>query len=150
MKYNEFGEELPDDTPVEVPLRLRSRRPPTIQEMIAMYVRQERALDRQMGGRSEADEEEDFDVDEDGEDEILTPYELHALAAETEMAENQRSRELSRYKGIKYGRESAKDSPGVGSDREGAGKSAGAEAGLSDTKDAAGARAPEGGAADKR
>lgn len=81
MKYNEFGEELPDDSPVEIPLRFRRQRPPSIQELIALYVRNEQALARQTG-KSEADEEEDFDVDEDGDEDILTPYELHAISAE--------------------------------------------------------------------
>ena len=153
MKYNEFGEELPDDTPVEVPLRVRVQRPPTIQELIAMYVRQERALERQMGRtRSESEEEEDFDVDEEGEDEILTPYELHALAAETEREENDRRRDLARYKGMKYGDQSEQDVKGAGSDRKGAAEDTGSKGSGSagGAEDVGGSRAAEAGTAGKR
>jgi len=84
MRYNDKGEELMDDTPVEAPLKFR--RPPSIQEMIALYVRNTLSLERQMGSssRSQADEEEDFDVDEDGDEDIMTPYELHAMSAEVD------------------------------------------------------------------
>lgn len=86
MRYNEKGQEIPDDTPLELPLKLK--RAPTIQEMIAMYVQNAFRLQSKMEHGS-SDEEEDLDVDDDGDEEVLTPYELHAIAAEYDIAERQ-------------------------------------------------------------
>lgn len=81
MPYNDRGEEILDDTPVEVPLHLRNRRPPSIQELIAMHVRAEAQVARAMG---ENQDEEDFSEEEEF-DEVLTPYELHAYAADADL-----------------------------------------------------------------
>lgn len=77
MRYNERGEEILDDTPVEAPIKFR--RPPTIHELIALHVRAATQVDHAMG----ADDEENFVEDADGDD-ILTPYELHAMAGEAD------------------------------------------------------------------
>lgn len=77
MKYDDYGRELPDDTPVEVPLRFK--RPPSIQELIAMHVKSAMQVDRAMG----KDDEEDFDEEQEFDD-VLTPYELHAYAGEAD------------------------------------------------------------------
>lgn len=82
-KFDDQWREIPDDTPVEIPVKLRQ--PRSMQEMVAMYVANAMALDRRMsGGEEDADSAEDLEVDEDGDGEILTPYELHAMAAEVE------------------------------------------------------------------
>lgn len=78
MKYDEFGREIPDDTPLEVPVNFR--RPPSIQELIALHVRAAMQVERAMG----ADDEEDFE-EGDERDDILTPYELHAMAGEADL-----------------------------------------------------------------
>lgn len=121
MKYNDFGEELPDDTPVEIPLRFQRQRPPSIQELIALYVRNEQALAR-ASGRAESVEEEDFDVDEDGEEDIMTPYELHALAADTEREYASRARRSARDKEADNGAKRVEGVKGAGSDSEVGGK----------------------------
>lgn len=78
MKYNERGEELPDDTPIEAPVAFR--RPPSIQELIAMHVRAAMQVERKMG----KEDEDDFDDDEETDD-VLTPYEIEAYAGEANM-----------------------------------------------------------------
>lgn len=75
MRYNEFGEEILDDTPLEAPVKFR--RPPSISELIAMHVRSAMQVERAMGVESEEDFDEGMEADD-----ILTPYELHAAAAE--------------------------------------------------------------------
>lgn len=78
MKYNGRGEEIPDDTPLESPVKFR--RPPSIQELIAMHVKAAMQVERKMG----KEDEEDFD-EHDETDDILTPYELHAYAGEADL-----------------------------------------------------------------
>lgn len=75
MKYNERGEELPDDSQSEV--KVKFRRPPSIQELIAMHVKAHMQIERKMGQT----DEEDFEEDEEP-DAIMTPYEIDAYAAE--------------------------------------------------------------------
>lgn len=79
--FDEDWREIPDSTPVSVPVNLR---PKSMEQMVAMYVQQAMALDSRMKGEENSDEAEDMEVDEEGESEILTPYELHALAADAE------------------------------------------------------------------
>lgn len=143
-EYNDFGEEIPDDVPVEIPLRFRRQRPPSIQELIALYVRNEQALAR-ASGRAESVEEEDFDVDDDGNEDIMTPYELHALAADTEREYASRARKSAQKE--KRDGERVESGAGAGSDRKGDGKGEGSKAGSADSKDAGGARAEKDGVA---
>lgn len=77
MKYNENGEEMLDDTPLEAPLKFK--RPLSIQELIALHVRAAQQVENQM-------EEDEEDLDDDGTefDDILTPYELHEYSADTD------------------------------------------------------------------
>lgn len=73
MKYNDKGEELPDDRPIEVPLNWK--RPPTLRETIASMIRAEdfrRAAEAH--GIESFEEANDFGEDED--DLPLTPYEV--------------------------------------------------------------------------
>lgn len=79
--FDEQWREIPDDTPVSVPVNLR---PKSMEQMVAMYVQQAMALDSRMKGEENSEEAEDMEVDDEGDSEILTPYELHALAADAE------------------------------------------------------------------
>lgn len=80
MKYDDLGQELPDPTPVEVPVGFR--RPETIQEMVARAIHthewQKRMQSRGMETPYEAD---DFDVADDVEL-PLSPYELREMQEE--------------------------------------------------------------------
>lgn len=117
-----------------------------------MYVRNQFALERQMGVSDvpEAEQEEDFDVDEDGDEDIMTPYELHALASDTEEEYKRSTRHLRREKEPEGGSNKSVEGGKAGS---GGGKAAGqaeeSEAGPSNAKDGGGARAAASGAADE-
>lgn len=80
-RFDEQWREIPDDTPVSVSVNLR---PKSMEQMVALYVAQAMSLQQKMNGEETSEEAEDLDVDEEGDSEILTPYELHALAAEAE------------------------------------------------------------------
>lgn len=75
MKYDQYGRELPDPTPVEVPLAFS--RPPTIQEMIKQYIRRELSNQAQDQGAETFEEADDFDVDEDSDP--LSLYEIQEM-----------------------------------------------------------------------
>lgn len=59
-KYNDRGEELPDDTPVEVPLRFRV--PPPLAETIKQLIRGEMSRQAADSGEETFEEADDFDV----------------------------------------------------------------------------------------
>lgn len=75
-KYNEAGEEMPDDMPVEVPLRLRGGGM-TLEERIAMGIRNALSEQAAAEGKETFEEANDF-REEDEEDVPPTPYELEA------------------------------------------------------------------------
>lgn len=79
MKYNERGEELPDDTPVEMPLKFK--RPPTLQEQIKSMVRRELSDVASQQGFESFEEADDFDVD-DGEELPPSNYEFKDMPAD--------------------------------------------------------------------
>lgn len=74
------GVEWPESTPVELPIGYSH--PPTIQEMLATMVRQELQMRDEMDPEKEVEREEDFEMDEDEGEELLTPGELHYMAAQ--------------------------------------------------------------------
>lgn len=78
-KYNDRGEEILDDTPLEAPIKFT--RPRSIQELIALHVRSMMQVERAMG---QEEDEDDFEEEEERDD-ILTPYELHAMAGDADM-----------------------------------------------------------------
>lgn len=80
-QFDDEWREIPDDTPRSVSVDLR---PKSMEQMVATYVAQAMALQAKLKGEEVAGEAEDLEVDDEGEDEILTPYELHAMAAEAE------------------------------------------------------------------
>lgn len=111
MKYNDRGEELLDDTPLEAPLSFR--RPPSIQELIAMHVRAATQVDKAMG----KDDEEDFSEEVEA-DEILTPYELHAYAGEAD-SELRRAEEAKKIVSKYIKRKEQKDGSNESKERVG-------------------------------
>lgn len=72
---NERGYEVPDDTPVSVPTRLRL--PASRAAQIQAFIRQELALKAQMEGQESFEEANDLDVEDDL-DFGRTPYEVSA------------------------------------------------------------------------
>lgn len=80
-QFDDEWREIPDDTPRSVSVDLR---PKSMEQMVATYVAQAIALQAKLKGEELAEEAEDLEVDDEGDDEILTPYELHAMAAEAE------------------------------------------------------------------
>lgn len=95
-RFDEQWREIPDDTPVSVSVNLR---PKSMEQMVATYVAQALALQAKMKGEESSDEAEDFEVDEDGDSEILTPYELHAMAAEAEREARRKAWFLEQVRG---------------------------------------------------
>lgn len=79
MRYNSEGRELPDPTPVEIPLDMK--RPETVQEMMARMVRTEVSQMAASRGMESFEESFDFDVDDDVEL-PLTSHELVAMKLE--------------------------------------------------------------------
>lgn len=79
MKYNERGEELPDDTPIEMPLKFK--RPPTLQEQIKAMVRREVSISAAEQGFETFEESDDFDV-EDGDELPPSNYEFKDMPAD--------------------------------------------------------------------
>lgn len=69
-KFNEKGEELMDPTPMALPVGYK--RPPSIQEQIARYIRQSEMLAKQ-NGQETFEEADDFDVGDDFDP--YSPYE---------------------------------------------------------------------------
>lgn len=79
MRFDELGRELPDPTPIEVPLGMR--RPETIQQMMARLVSSEISRSAEKAGFESHKDAFDFDVDDD--DELpFTGHELLAMKPE--------------------------------------------------------------------
>lgn len=78
MKFDDRGRELPDDTPIAVPLHWK--RPPTLREMIQQHIRTEMSLTAGAEGMETFEEADDFEVDEDPDP--LSQYELREMAEE--------------------------------------------------------------------
>lgn len=78
MKFDERGRELPDPTPLEVPLNWK--RPPSMQELIKQHIRSEMSRQAADTGMETFEEADDFDVDEDPDP--LSQYELREMAEE--------------------------------------------------------------------
>lgn len=75
------GREVNDPVPMEIPAGMR--RPETVQEMMARLVRTTISESAARAGHETFEESFDFDVDEEGRDELpLTSHELVAMRAE--------------------------------------------------------------------
>lgn len=73
MKFDDKGRELPDSTPIELPLHWQ--RPQTIQEQIRSFVRSELSRRAAAQGEETFEEADDFDVDDDFDP--RSPWELN-------------------------------------------------------------------------
>lgn len=74
MKFDDRGRELPDDTPVAMPVGFG--RPPSMREMIQRYVREEISQVASATGRETFEESDDFEVGDDFDP--TSPWELKA------------------------------------------------------------------------
>lgn len=97
MEYNARGEELPDDTPIDLPLRFK--RPPTMQDQIKAMVRHELSVRAQAVGMESFAEADDFEVDDDAEP--VSPHELTLMQEEFRYA-NPDQKVLDKGKGKEY------------------------------------------------
>lgn len=126
MNYNARGEELPDDTPLELPLRFK--RPPSLQDQIKAMVRSvlsQAAADQGMESFEEAD---DFDVSDDID--LRSHHELTPMQEEARYAKQDAS-DLDKVKAkedddrapeVRAKKESSNvHDPRVGVDHEGTG-----------------------------
>lgn len=77
-RFNEFGQELPDPTPVAVPHNWN--KPLSLAEQIKRFVRNELSIQAAAEGQESFEEADDFEVDEDPDP--LSPYELAEAAPE--------------------------------------------------------------------
>lgn len=93
FRLNAKGQEIPDPTPIEVPIGFN--RPPTIQEQIAKYVQSANLLAQQTGYES-FEEAEDFDVGDDLDP--STPYELDFDHTTGREVYKQQKEELDKYR----------------------------------------------------
>lgn len=87
MKYNERGEELPDDTPIDLPLKFK--RPPSLQEQIKSMVQRELSQVAAEQGFESFEESDDFDVDD--ENEIRSVHELTPMQEDVRYARPDKS-----------------------------------------------------------
>lgn len=93
-EYNDRGEEIPDPTPVEVPLNLR--RPLSLQDEMRRFIRTELSQQASAKGDESFEEADDFEVDD--EEEFITQYELTEMQEESRMPVDRDSRDLDRRK----------------------------------------------------
>lgn len=78
MEYNELGQELPDPTPIEVPLKFR--RQETLDEKIRRFMRSEQIQrDIAMAGYETEQEANDFDIGDQDDIYMPTSHELAGL-----------------------------------------------------------------------
>lgn len=75
-EFNEQGQQIPDQTPIEVPVGFGV--PTDLTEIIRQLVRVESERQKQEGGET-FEESDDFDT---GEDELVTPYQMHPMQEE--------------------------------------------------------------------
>lgn len=78
--HDELGRELPDDTPLELPVG--AKRPESMAEMIQRMVRTQLSQHAVSQGMESIDEANDFDVEEEGPDIGMTEHERFAEMAE--------------------------------------------------------------------
>lgn len=87
MNYNDRGEELPDDTPIELPVKFK--RPPSLQEQIQQMVRRELSEVAQSQGFESFEESDDFEVDDDND--IRSVHELTPMQEDVRYAKPDKS-----------------------------------------------------------
>lgn len=79
MPHDELGREIPDPTPVEVPLGYR--RPEPLNQLIKRLVRTELSQQAELAGEDTWEEADDFDMDDEDPD-PLSEYELRDMDEE--------------------------------------------------------------------
>ena len=80
-KFDEKGRLIPDNTPIEVPLKLRI--PKSEYEKIAEQVSMELSRRNEEKGEEGFEESMDFDIDDDPDDALdLSPYEITEMQEE--------------------------------------------------------------------
>lgn len=137
-KYNEHGQEIPDPTPVEMPLGFK--RPKPLNEVVQEIIRRELSRQAEAEGKETWDEANDFDVDDD--EFPVSPHELlddeHEFRrAEQEMLDKA-GKELDNARTVNKDR--MKGDEDDGEDRSGSGRGADGEAGDADVRKGVGAK----------
>ncbi|UDN67510.1 hypothetical protein [robinz microvirus RP_35] len=109
--YNEKGQEVPDDTPVALPVRFR--RPPTLQEQIQRMVKDQISQGVHDAGGESFEEADDFDCEDEDSVELRSPYEIdeslprwNDKTARTEALEAAEAKILKRMKNPKKEKDS--------------------------------------------
>lgn len=123
MKYDEFGRELPDPTPVEMPLNFK--RPVPMAELIRRTIRTELSRRAEQAGFESFDESDDFDVDDDVEP--VSPYEMTVMQEEGRMPKDRDKLEKPEKGAGKDGAKRDEGVEGAGSAVEVGGKVEGAK-----------------------
>lgn len=72
MAHDERGREIPDPTPLEMPLGMR--KPESMEDMIRRFVRQEASRVAQAEGMESFEEADDFEVEDDDLSDAPTQY----------------------------------------------------------------------------
>lgn len=129
MKYNELGQELPDDTPLEIPLGMR--RPLTLQEEIQAAVRGAVSRAAARNEMETFEEANDFDIPDDDIEDTVTVHEYRDMKVEVP---DEAKRIFEDF------RESRKSKPalGAGERKGGEAETASEDAGLAGDKAKAG------------
>lgn len=78
--YNQAGQEMPDQTPIELPAGYR--KPESLQDQIKRLIRVHMSIAADASGRETFEEANDFGPEEEFDDMPLTQYELADLAPE--------------------------------------------------------------------
>lgn len=89
MKYDEHGREVPDPTPVEMPLGWS--RPKPLQDLIKDMIRVEMSRQAVAAGFESFEEADDFEVDDSDGDDMLSQYELTPMQEEFRYAKQDAS-----------------------------------------------------------
>lgn len=99
--YNERGEEIPDPTPIEVPVDFRA--PPSLVDEIKRYVRAELSARADAAGEETFEEADDFWVDDD--EHLSSEYELTDMQEEFILHPERFSRKVDLDQGKLHGKE---------------------------------------------
>lgn len=103
VEHDEFGRELVDETPMEVPLALRA--PMSIEERIQRAIRIQASIEAAQRGLESFDEADDFSVDDD---EFQSEHEMSELQEE-EPRPSARRKEVKRESRVEVDHSSVGD-----------------------------------------
>lgn len=88
-RYDERGREIPDPTPVEIPLGFR--KPESLTDQIRRLIRTQLSAVAVAEGHESFREANDFDVDEEDPEAYLTPYQVVGMQEEIPIEYEQRN-----------------------------------------------------------